>query len=275
MFKIGDFAKLTRVSIKTLHHYDDIGLFRPKHVDEATGYRHYSFGQLSRLNRILVLKDLGFALEHVAKILDEGLSSGDLEGMLRLRQAELEQQVAETQARLTNVAARLYQIKQEGKMPENEVVLKSVASTSVASAREVVASPEHMRERCLALLDDVFKVVEDQAVPATATTLALYHDSGDKGVDVEMAVFLEGRVASQQHGSVTVKELPAERVASVIYKGSFDAFNVVGQIHVDIGRWIEANGYRVSGASREIYLQPPEDYSQNGVMEIQYPVTKF
>lgn len=274
MFKVGDFTKLTRVSVKTLHHYDEIDLFRPKHVDEATGYRYYSFEQLPRLNRILVLKDLGFALEHVTKLLDEGLSSEELEGMLRLRQAELEQQVAEAQTRLTNVAARLHQINQEGKMPENEVVLKSVEPVGVASAREVVTPPERMRERCLALLDDVFKVVEEQDVSAAATTLALYHDSGNKGVDVEMAAFLEGQVTPQQHGRVTVKELPAEQMASVVYKGSFDAFDVVGQIHADIGRWIEANGYRVSGASREIYLQPPEDYSQDGVMEIQYPVTE-
>lgn len=274
MFKIGDFAKLTRVSVKTLHHYDDIGLFRPKHVDEATGYRYYSFEQLPRLNRILVLKDLGFVLEHVSKLLDEGLSPEELEGMLRLRQAELEQQVAEAQTRLTNVATRLHQINREGKMPENEVVLKPVEAVGIASAREVVPSPERMRERCLALLGEVFKAVENHAVPSTATTLALYHDNGNKGIDVEMGVLLEGQVIPQQHGSVTVKELSAEQMASVVYKGSFNAFDVVGQIHADIGRWIEANGYRVSGASREIYLQPPEDYSQDGVMEIQYPVTK-
>lgn len=155
--------------------------------------------------------------------------------MLRLRQAELEQQVAETQARLTNVAARLHQIKQEGKMPENEVVLKSVEPVSAASAHKVVTSPERIRERCLALLDDVFKVVKEQHVSAAATTLALYHDSSDKGIDVEMAAFLEGQATPQQHGRVTIKGLPAELMASVVYKGSFNAFEVVGQIHADIG----------------------------------------
>lgn len=84
VFRIGDFAKLTRVSVKTLHHYDDIGLFKLRQTDEATGYRLYSFEQLPRLNRILALKDLGFTLGQVADILDEGLSPGELEGMLRL-----------------------------------------------------------------------------------------------------------------------------------------------------------------------------------------------
>lgn len=273
MFRIGDFARLTRVSVKTLHHYDDIGLFKPLRADEATGYRFYSFEQLPRLNRILALKDLGFTLGQVADILDEGLSPGELEGMLRLRGAELEAQVADAQTRLKNVAARLYQIKREGGLPDHEVVLKSVEPVGVASAREVMRSPERMRERCLALLDDVFKVVRDNSLSATPTTLALYHDS-DRGTDVEMAVILGSRTPPQTYGNVTVRELPAERMASVVYKGSFNAFEMVGQIHADIGRWVEANGYKIAGASREIYLQPPEDYSQDGVMEIQYPVTK-
>ncbi|ADI13877.1 MerR family transcriptional regulator [Truepera radiovictrix] len=273
MFKIGDFAKLTRVSVKTLHHYDDIGLFKPAYVDPATGYRFYSFEQLPRLNRILVLKALGFSLEQVAKLLEEALSSDDLQGMLRLRQAALEQQVEEARTRLREVSARLYQIQREGKMPEHEVVLKTVAPVWIASARETVLEPERMRERCLALLEEVFGAVEANALAATPTTLALYHD-GAEGVDVEMAVFLEPQRGPQQYGRVRVRELPAARMASAVYKGSFNAFEVIGQLHADLGRWLEARGYRVCSPSRELYLQPPEDYSQDGVMELQYPVTK-
>ena len=60
-------------------------------------------------------------------------------------------------------------------------------------------------------------------------------------------------------------------MASVVYKGSFNAFEVVGQLH---GRRVEANGYTVAGPCRERYLQPPEDDSQDGVMALQYPVKK-
>lgn len=273
MFKIGDFARLTRVGVKTLRYYDDIGLFKPARTDEENGYRRYSFEQLPRLNRILALKDLGFTLGQVAKMMDEGLGPGELEGMLRLRRAELEAQVAGAERRLKNVAARLYQIHREGKMSEHEVVLKPVGPLTIASAREVVATPERMRERCLALLEEVFTVVNEHDLPRGGTTLALYHGSED-GVDVEMAVLLQEQVPSQQFGQVVVRALPTERVASVVYKGSFNAFDVVGQIHADIGRWVEASGYKIAGPSREIYLQPPEDYRQDGIMELQYPVTK-
>jgi DNA-binding transcriptional MerR regulator len=67
MIRIGDFSKLSRVPIKTLRYYDEIGLLTPDKVDEFTGYRHYSHEQSARLNRILALKDQGFSLKQAAK----------------------------------------------------------------------------------------------------------------------------------------------------------------------------------------------------------------
>ena len=73
MIKIGDFSKLSLVSVRTLRYYEEMGLLAPIQVDRFTGYRYYSFDQLPRLNRILALKDLGFSLEQIAQMLDEGL----------------------------------------------------------------------------------------------------------------------------------------------------------------------------------------------------------
>jgi DNA-binding transcriptional MerR regulator len=273
MFKIGDFSKLTQISVKALHHYDEIGLFKPVYVDEITGYRYYSFEQLPRLNRILALKDLGFSLETIAELLSEALSSDTLETLLKLKQGELEQQLTETQQRLERVSARLNHIQQEGTMPSHEVILKTVEPMAIASARETIA-PEHMRERCLALLDKVFQHLKERNIKHTGTTLALYHDNSERGVDTEMAVVLGETLPPATHDGVRLQTLPQMQMASVVYKGSFNAFDTVGKIHLDIGKWIEANGYQIKGANREIYWQPPEDYSQDGVMEIQYPVTK-
>jgi DNA-binding transcriptional MerR regulator len=81
-----------------LRHYDAIGLLQPAYVDRETGYRSYDAGQLSRLNRIVALKGLGFTLQQVQSILDE-VSVEELRGMLRLRQAELHSQIASDTAR--------------------------------------------------------------------------------------------------------------------------------------------------------------------------------
>ena len=80
MFRIGDFSRLTRVSMKTLRHYDVIGLFKPAYVDPFTDYRYYTFDQLPRLNRILALRGLGFPLENIRQMLDDNLSAEALHG---------------------------------------------------------------------------------------------------------------------------------------------------------------------------------------------------
>ena len=71
MLKIGDFSRLSFVSIKTLRYYDEFGLLAPVRVDESTGYRYYTADQAPRLNRILALKDLGLSLEEIKRLLDE------------------------------------------------------------------------------------------------------------------------------------------------------------------------------------------------------------
>ena len=78
MFKIGDFSRLTQVTVKALRHYDRLGLLAPEAIDPETGYRYYSGAQVPRLSRILALKDLGFSLEQVGTLLDADLSPAQL-----------------------------------------------------------------------------------------------------------------------------------------------------------------------------------------------------
>ncbi len=275
MFKIGDFSKLSRVSVKTLHYYDAVGLLKPLQVDPFTGYRFYSFEQLPRLNRILALKDLGFSLEQIGQILDDDLPPEQLRGMLRLRQAELSEQVVHAQERLRRIETRLQQIEKEGQMSDVEVMIKQVESIKIAAAREIVPKKEQMRERCIALNDDVCDLLAKTGIQSNGMGLALYHDSTPQGIDVEMAMVLQTDSPDQASvGRAAIRQLPAVTVASALYQGSYDAFDAVTQVYVALGQWIESNGYRVTGPSRELYLQTPGKDNPNGVMEIQFPVEK-
>lgn len=69
MLKIGDFSKLSRVSIRMLRHYDEIGLLKPVWIDPESGYRYYSAEQLPVAGRINALKDMGFGLAAIGEIL--------------------------------------------------------------------------------------------------------------------------------------------------------------------------------------------------------------
>ena len=138
MIRIGDFSRISLVSIKTLRYYDEVGLLHPAKVDDFTGYRYYRFDQLSRLHRILALKDLGFSLEQIGRLLDENVTAEQLRGVLKLRKTEIEQRVSEEQERLARVEARLKQIEQEHVMNKIDIVVKKVQPIKIASVRDVI-----------------------------------------------------------------------------------------------------------------------------------------
>jgi Predicted transcriptional regulators len=87
MFKIGDFSRLTRVSVRMLRHYDEIGLLKPLSIDSFTGYRFYSADQIPRVNRIQVLKEMGFSLAEICGLMAKDLDSKQLRSLLLNRRS--------------------------------------------------------------------------------------------------------------------------------------------------------------------------------------------
>jgi len=133
MLKIGEFARLGQVTVKTLHHYDDLGLLRPARIDASTSYRYYTLEQLPRLHRIMALKELGLSLEQIGLLLDEEVPTQQIRGMLRLKHAEIQQHVREEQARLSMVEFRLRMLEAEENFPVLDVVIKMVPQLHVLS----------------------------------------------------------------------------------------------------------------------------------------------
>lgn len=88
MLKIGDFSKLSRISIRMLRHYDEIGLLKPEMVDEMTQYRYYSEAQLPIAGRIQTLKRLGFRLTAIDEILKKYEEPEELEQFLLIKRKE-------------------------------------------------------------------------------------------------------------------------------------------------------------------------------------------
>src|SRR5260221_10951886 len=138
MIKIGEFSKLVQVPVATLRYYDQVGLLKPIEVDRFTGYRYYSASQLPRLHRILALKGLGFSLEQIGTVLAEGLTPEQMRGMLRLRHAQISQQLIDIQSQLVEVELRLRQIEREQTLSTYDVLLKHVEAQLIAYIRAIL-----------------------------------------------------------------------------------------------------------------------------------------
>jgi DNA-binding transcriptional MerR regulator len=270
MIRIGDFSKLSRISIKTLRYYDEMGLLKPVEVDPFTGYRLYEYSQLSTLNRILALKDLGFSLEEIGRLLDDGLSVEQMRGMLKLRETEARQRVQEEAERLQRVEARLRQIEQENSMSKYDVVIKKVEAVKIASVRDVVPTPPEQG----GLWGELEGYLELNHVRPKDVCFTLYHDDEfkERDWDLEVCEPIDADLSASQR--VKVQTLPAASLACTMHNGPFvtieEAYNA-------IGKWITDNSYRIVGPSREVYLKPSKNGSQTDpetVTELQFPVEK-
>lgn len=269
MIKIGDFAHLSQVSIATLRHYDEIGLLKPIAVDKATGYRYYSVAQLPRLNRILALKDLGFSLDQIEQVLN-GLTLEQLRGMLKLKHAEVEQQLAQEQGRLQRIAARLRQIELEDTMSDYDVVLKTVAPMLIASRSVTIPTNEEVPDYLGSAFTEAVNHVKENGAKDNGACFAIWHQPADVYINevAEAAIPIDRVLPGTER--IKVYELPQTQMASVVHHGNFDDFP---QAHTALHKWIEANDYRIIGPYREIYIHGGNN-STDATTEIQYPVEK-
>lgn len=271
MIRIGDFSKLSRVSVKTLRYYDEMGLLKPVCVDVFTGYRLYEYNQLSVLHRILALKELGFSLEEIGRLLDDGLSVEQMRGMLKLRQTEARQRLREEAERLERIESQLRQIEQEETMSKYDVVIKNTDEMKIASVRDVVPTPPDQ----VGLWHELEGYLTQKHVQPNGPCFALYHDEEFKEVNWDLEVCEPIGADLNVTSRINVQTLPAvASMASTIHNGPF---RTIGEAYSAIGKWISENGYRIVGPCREIYLREAENISQDDpdtVTEIQFPVEK-
>jgi DNA-binding transcriptional MerR regulator len=270
VIKIGDFARLSQVTVPTLRHYDEMGLLKPIKVDNFTGYRYYSVSQLPRLNRILALKDLGFSLDQIEQVLN-GLTVDQLRGMLKMKQAEVEQRLTEEQARLERISARLRHIELEDTLSDYAIVLKTVPSMLVASYTVTIPTNDQVGDYLNTAYTEAYTHIHQNGAKPAGPHLAIWYQAAEVHANevAEAAVPIDHSIPASE--TVKVYELRQVQVASVVHHGDFDNFT---QEHTALLKWIESNGYDIAGPYREVYINHnPSDMSE-AATEIQYPVQK-
>ena len=268
MLKIGDFSALAQVSIKTLRYYDEAGLLEPAWVDPESGYRYYAARQISQLHRILALKDFGFSLEEIARLLREGVTAEQMRGMLLMQQAEQKKRVEEEGDRLSRIKSRIRLIERENDM-SYDVVLKSIPKQKIASVREVIAAYPAVG----ALYGKVASGL-GPAMGSAGIAVALWHDPEfkEKDVDAEAGFYLKQDVPARD--GVKVHELPETTAACTVHNG---AYRRLSEAYDAVLKWVAENGYRIAGPIRELYLhctKPVRQDDESYVTEIQVPVEK-
>ena len=271
MYKIGDFSRLSQVSVKTLHHYDDVGLLRPAHVDRENGYRFYGAEQVARVRRILNLKALGFSLEQIAGMLDGGMTAAQWQGLLREKQRELQQLARDTSDRLAQLDAWLAKMTEEETMPRLDVVVKTIEPQLVASMRERITFIEREGE----MFGEIEEHIKRRGGKIVGPGTLIFHDSEFREGCLDVETVFPIATAIPTAGEMRVYELPGvETMACLIYQGGHNAAGA--EAREALARWIEEHGYRINGPDRLAFLhcdEPGEE--EKTVVEFQYPIAKI
>jgi DNA-binding transcriptional MerR regulator/effector-binding domain-containing protein len=273
MFRIGEFSRIGRVSMRLLRYYDEIGLLRPAHTDDSNSYRYYTAAQLPQLNRILVLRDLGLSLDQIARALQTGVSPDELRGMLLMRRAEIEQLQIEQALQLRQLESRISALENAAHDAPDDVVIRAEPERRYLSLRARHPSFTSAIQMVLEMYRDIPRQL-GRGVLGAFVGISHSPDFEPDDIDLELGFALEAEPAQlpQLSGQkLAVRTLPAHtRVATCVRVGSpIHAHLTTGRI----ARYLEATGYRIAGPSREIFLEPPRDgQMDHAVVEMAFPV---
>ena len=271
MFLIGEFSKLTQVSARMLRHYDENGLLSPAKIDRFTGYRFYSTSQIPKLQRILLLRDMGFGVAEIKKILinweDETIISA-----LKNKQLQLGKEAQQLKNRVKKIDVAINDIQKKQVEIHANFILKEVPSYPVFSLRKII--PSYFDEG--ALWKEMAKFSKENGIPINERTevLSIYHDAEykNKNVDVEICAICEKIETPLPDGFAFRQTEQIPHMACAMVYGPFENIN---KAFLDFAGWLDKNPqYKMRETSRQICHRGPwnEEKPENYLTEIQVPV---
>lgn len=270
MLKIGDFSKLSRVSVRMLRYYDEIGLIHPSSTDMMTGYRYYEPGQLIDIGRITALREMGFGLAEIGTLINAPDPALLEEALLR-RQKELESEARQAAYRLTLLESTLKRLKKDVMTMKFDVNLKTIPERYAATIRNVIPSYEQESLLWSTLMNETADMKLTYDNPCYCC--AVFHDPEFKetDVDVEVQQTLQGAYPDTEH--VKFRTLPAVTVAATVVRGSYA---LLDEAYAAVAAWLTDNGYVLNGPLFNIYHVSPHETRNPDefVTEVCYPVRK-
>jgi DNA-binding transcriptional MerR regulator len=262
VFKIGEFSKLSMLTIKALRFYEKEGLLIPAHVDEWSGYRFYEASQLETAATIKALRQLDFSVEEIKA----HLSGVPLQDALHAKKAELQQRQADISARISIINYLI----EESEM-KYQAVIKDINECVVYSEERVL---ERYSDVSMLVLESAQECLRlNPGIECTKPDYGFceYLDGEHKETNMRVRYSQAVTKAGVGNERISFRVLPATKAICIYHKGAYDRLS---EAYAYIYRYAAENGLEVTGLHREVYIdgiwnQPdPEDW----LTEIQLPV---
>jgi len=254
LLSIGNFASMTRLSIKALRLYDQLGILQPLHIDPQSGYRYYGVDQVLGARMIRNMRDMDMPLATIRRMLAVlPVSQAQAELLVRqhleTRERQLEQ-IRWQDRQFTKI------LKPEANKMNLEVVVKDIPSQQIISItrRHTVDGLGKQEEMDIGAL---FGLANEQGAQPMGAPFGIYHGPVSEIEDgpVETCIAVNGKIEGR--GEIEVKQLEGGKGASVIITGDQCHYPELLAAYDAGADWIQKNGYEMVGSPREIWYTGP------------------
>ena len=266
LLPIGRFAKATRLSVKALRHYDELGLLRPAYVDPSSGYRYYRPAQANQAEAIRILRSVDMPLEEIGALLADG-GGEPVAGRLARHRERLEARLAEHR-RMLAFLERL--LDREDVMPY-EVTVKQLPAQPVAATR-TTTDLGHIAAAISTGVDAVLAELGRRGLEPAGPLQVVYHADQvlDEDTPAPIEVCFPVAAPFDGAGEVYGTELAGGPAAVTVHRGPYAE---IGPAYHTVSGWVADHGHELAGGPREVYLNDPREVAEADLLtEVQWPI---
>jgi DNA-binding transcriptional MerR regulator len=264
VFSIGDFSKITGLTVKTLRYYHEQGLLVPTCVDERTGYRYYDRSKIETARIIAHLRSLDLSIDEVREMLQGALEDSDLRPVLERQKTLLEHKIRRDREIVRSIHTFLTQEKEIERIMAQasfQVEEKTIDPVRIAGIR--------MKGRYADCGGAFARIGRRFGRYVRGKPMLLHYDNEYREDDADFEACMPIRGGSSTDG-ISTRELAGGRCVSLLHLGPYEH---LGRSYAKILDYVRDKSYEVLMPTREVYLKGPgmifRGNPQNYLTEIQ------
>lgn len=269
MYRIGEFSKMSKLTVKTLRYYDEVGLLKPSYVDNENGFRYYTTSQLVRLSKIIALRQIGLSIKEIISIFEDN----NIEKILEAKKIELEygiKNLADQISRINYILSR----KKEDFFMKYEAIIKEIPEHIAYYRQGFISDFSKMYDFISKTVEEFQKANPNIKLiqPNYCYVSYLNPEFTNENISLEYTEAVSD--FGKETENVKFKKVEKTTAVCVYHRGKYES---IGQAFAYGFNWAEENGYKVIGKAREYYIEGiwNQEDSEKWVTEIQIPVEKI
>lgn len=258
MLRIGEFSQFSRITVRMLRHYDQEGVLKPAEQDPQTGYRLYTVQQLEQARRITALRDVGFGVCEIKRLV--AADADELAEALRMRRREVDEEVARAQEQRDAIDQMVRMAESGGEVADHafEVRLVAIPAYDVVSLRMALPSYDDERLAWERLGELMREHSIEPSDPYVEYCVFPECDVAD-GVEVEVVVATKAcRDESAVHDVGGLRLYRSDALSQAVSMLVCGPYELIADASIALAGWLDAHPtLRSAGDMREIAHRGP------------------